>query len=75
MVSDEDRAAEYRGNAARCLQLASEAYTLEGRSYWVSQAQFWHGLAHQFEGGEPAWEDGLSIVPSPPFWMIRTRME
>jgi len=55
-------AAEYRDAATRCLKYASEATTIEARSYWLTQAQFWHGLATHIEGAEPSAADRLAML-------------
>jgi hypothetical protein len=52
MGADADSIAEYRDTAARCLRFAGEALTIEGRTYWLSQAQFWHDLATHLADGE-----------------------
>jgi len=59
---DSATAGEYRDAASRCLKFASEATTVEARSYWLTQAQFWHGLATHVESGELDADDRLALL-------------
>jgi hypothetical protein len=43
---------ECRTNAADCLRLSRQAYTLESQGYWLSMAEFWWKLAQHAEERE-----------------------
>jgi hypothetical protein len=48
----DDRAKQYRKNAADSLMLSEEAITRKSQTYWLTMAEFWFRLAQYVEETE-----------------------
>jgi hypothetical protein len=48
----DDRAKQYRKNAADSLTLSEEAITRKSQTYWLTMAEFWFRLAQYVEETE-----------------------
>ena len=67
----DDRAKQYRKNAADSLMLSEEAITRKSQTYWLTMAEFWFKLAQHAEATEGAvadHEDEADKGMSRPVW-------